>query len=60
MMQPFTIKNPTPEVLALQKQLSEVLDSYIIEKKISYDECMGKGRQLALQILQEATKKNDN
>ena len=58
MMQPFIIKNPTPEVLALQKQLREVIDSYVIEKKISYDECERKSRKLTLQILQEATKKN--
>ena len=58
-MEPIKIKNETPEITAMRDELSILLKQY--EKgEISYNACVGIGMKLALKILQEATKNNDN
>lgn len=58
-MEVLKIKNETPEISAMRNELSELLEQY--EKgEISYNACVGIGMKLALKILQEATKNNDN
>ena len=59
-MKVLKIKNETPEITAMRDELSELLKQY--EKgEISYNACVGRGMKLALKILQEATKnQNDN
>ena len=58
-MEVLKIKNETPEITAMRDELSSLLTQY--EKgEISYNACVGMGMKLALKILQEATKKNDN
>ena len=58
-MEVLKIKNETPEITAMRDELSSLLKQYE-EGKISYNVCVGTGMKLALKILQEATKKNDN
>ena len=58
-MEVLKIKNETPEITAMRDELSSLLEQY--EKgEISYNACVGMGMKLALKILQEATKNNDN
>ena len=58
-MEVLKIKNETPEITAMRDELGNLLKQY--EKgEISYNACVGMGMKLALKILQEATKKNDN
>ena len=58
-MEVLKIKNETPEITAMRDELGNLLKQY--EKgEISYNACVGMGMKLALRILQEATKKNDN
>ena len=58
-MEVLKIKNETPEITAMRNELGNLLKRY--EKgEISYNACVGIGMKLALKILQEATKKNDN
>ena len=58
-MEVLKIKNETPEITAMRDELSILLKQY--EKgEISYNACVGIGMKLALKILQEATKNNDN
>ena len=58
-MEVLKIKNETPEITVMREELSDLLRKY--EKgEISYNACVGIGMKLALKILQEATKKDDN
>ena len=58
-MEILKIKNETPEITAMRDELSNLLKQY--EKgEISYNACVGMGMKLALKILQEANKNNDN
>ena len=58
-MEVLKIKNETPEITAMRDELGSLLKQY--EKgEISYNAYVGTGMKLALKILQEATKNNDN
>ena len=58
-MEVLKIKNETPEITAMRDEHNSLLKQY--EKgEISYNACVGMGMKLALKILQEATKNNDN
>lgn len=58
-MEVLKIKNETPEIIAMREELSSLLKQY--EKgEISYNACVGIGMKLALKILQEAAKNNEN
>ena len=58
-MEVLKIKNETPEIIAMREELSNLLTLYD-RGIISYNECVGVGMKLALKILQEVQKNNDN